>query len=282
MPIELIQITNDPSLASALNGWRAALGPIRLWVDLESIGKAERQAGRNSFISAHEWADVARVRSAAPDLPLMVRVNPLYSGSAHEVEQALAGGADRLMLPMFRSAEELRLFVALVAGRVPVTALLETREALASLGQWVGEPGVDEVYVGLNDLHLSLGLPFMFVPLADGTVERVGAAVRAAGKRFGFGGIARMDEGLLPGRAVLAEHARLGSQAVILSRTFHRFATDAERLLALPVFELELRRLRAAEAGLHRRGEELCLADAVKTRAVIESVARAMAAARTP
>ena len=61
----------------------------------------------------------------------------------------------------------------------------------------------------------------MFEPLANGLVERVAAAARRQGLRFGFGGIARLDEGLLPGRDVLAEHLRLGSQAVILSRTFH-------------------------------------------------------------
>lgn len=280
MALELIQITNDPALAAQLNAWGRSLGPLRLMVDLESLGKAERQAGRNTFISAHAWADVARIRAAAPGLPLMVRVNPLYEGSGAEVEQALAGGADRVMLPMFTTAAELNRFVGLVAGRAPVTALLETRGALESLPEWVGLPGVDEVFVGLNDLHLSLGLPFMFVPLADGTVARVGQACRAAGKRFGFGGIARMDEGLLPGRAVLAEHLRLGSQSVILSRTFHRFATDAERLLALPMFELELRRLRSTEAALHRRGETQCLVDADQTCAVIESVVTAMAAAR--
>lgn len=37
---------------------------------------------------------------------------------------------------------------------------------------------------------------------------------------FGFGGIARIGEGDLPSDYILGEHVRLGSQSVILSRTF--------------------------------------------------------------
>lgn len=37
---------------------------------------------------------------------------------------------------------------------------------------------------------------------------------------FGFGGIARIGEGMLPSDYILGEHVRLGSTSVILSRTF--------------------------------------------------------------
>ena len=36
----------------------------------------------------------------------------------------------------------------------------------------------------------------------------------------GFGGIARIGEGMLPSDNILGEHVRLGSSSVILSRTF--------------------------------------------------------------
>jgi hypothetical protein len=42
----------------------------------------------------------------------------------------------------------------------------------------------------------------------------------ALGIPFGFGGIARIGEGDLPSDNILGEHVRLGSQSVILSRTF--------------------------------------------------------------
>jgi hypothetical protein len=268
MALELIQITNDPRLAAQLNAWQRELGPFRLMVDLESMGKAERQAGRNTFVSAHDWPDIALVRAAAPGLPLMVRLNPLHAGTSEEIDHALAGGADRLMLPMFTSAADIATFAALVAGRLPFTALLETQGALKTLPDWVEQTGMDEVFVGLNDLHVSLGLPFMFVPLANGVVAAVATACHQAGRRFGFGGIARMDEGLLPGRAVLGEHERLGSKAVILSRTFHHGA-QLDLLGALT-------ELRAAESALCRRDAMQRTADSSATQDVIRAIATHM------
>lgn len=242
--LELIQITNDPVFARRCD----ALGGVRLWVDLERMGKAERQAGHNTFISTHELADVGRVKAALRNSSLMVRVNPLHAGSHQELEAVLAQGADMVMLPMFEDAVQLAAFCAMVNGRVPVVALLETAGALRTLDSWVGMPGLAEVYVGLNDLHLSLGLRFMFEPLASGELDRIGATARERGLKFGFGGIAKLDGGLLPGRDVLAEHIRLGSSCVILSRAFHEGPSSS--------FEDEVRKLRKAERGLRRRTAE--------------------------
>lgn len=259
--LELIQITNDPAFAQRCD----ALGGFRLFVDLERMGKAERQAGRNTFISAHQLADVARIRAVLRRSRLMVRINPLHEGTAEEVDAVLAQGADYLMLPMFRGARELRAFSQLVAGRAPIVPLLETADALRTVEEWAATPGLREIFVGLNDLHLSLGCRFMFEPLADGSVERVARAARAHGLPFGFGGIARMDEGLLTGRDVLAEHLRLGSQAVILSRTFHRGAGS----------ELEdgVAALRACERALLSRTPPQVAADAQRIAARIRAIA---------
>ncbi len=265
--IELIQITNDPDFARRCD----ALPGLRLMVDLERHGKAERQAGRNTFISSHTLDDVGRVKAVLARRPLMVRVNPLHAGSATEVDAVLAQGADQLMLPMFETPAALQAFCALVAGRVPVVALLETAGALRSLAEWVATPGLHEVFVGLNDLHLSLGLRFMFEPLAQGQVAQVAEAAHAHGRRFGFGGIARLDEGLLPGRDVLGEHLRLGSQAVILSRTFHRPGEGGS-------FEDEVGRLRAAEAMLAARGAAQVEADRLRACAGVEAVVALLAA----
>jgi hypothetical protein len=260
--LELIQITNDPAFAMRCD----ALGGFRLFVDLERLGKAERQAGRNTFISAHSIQDVGRIRRVARRSPLMVRMNPLNATTPAELDSVLGQGADLVMLPMFTRAQEVREFAALVGGRVPIVPLLETREALSSLQEWIATPGLAEVYVGLNDLHLSLGHRFMFEPLAQGLVERVASATRSQGLRFGFGGIARMEEGLLPGRDVLAEHIRLGSGSVILSRTFHR-GDDSE------AFEAEVAKLRQAECELACRSPQRVEADARRISALIGKIA---------
>jgi len=268
--IDLIQITNDPDFARRCD----ALEGLRLWVDLERLGKAERQAGRNTFISVHQLDDVARIKAVLKRARLMVRVNPLNPDSAAEVDAVLARGADLLMLPMFTRADELRAFSMLVAGRAPIVALLETAGALATLDEWITTPGLFEVFVGLNDLHLSLRQHFMFEPLAQGLVERVAVATRRHGLRFGFGGIARLDEGLLPGRDVLAEHLRLGSQAVILSRTFNR--PDAPGVPANS-FEVEVAALRRTEAELGLRTAARVQADRVRITGVIEGISASMA-----
>ena len=266
--LDLIQITNDPAFARRCD----ALDGVRVFVDLERLGKAERQAGRNTFISTHQVDDVGRIKAQLRRSRLMVRVNPLNAGTRDEVQAVLAQGADILMLPMFENASQLREFLAIVGGRAPVSALLENAGALASVGEWIAAPGLSEVFVGLNDLHLSLGQRFMFEPLADGTVARVAAMAHARGIAFGFGGIARLQEGLLPGRDVLAEHLRLGSGGVILSRTFHRANTSDS-------FEDEVARLRAADSALGLRTPQQISADAVRIAQAIRSIAAAMAEA---
>jgi hypothetical protein len=266
--LDLIQITNDPAFARRCD----ALDGMRLLVDLERLGKAERQAGRNTFISTHQVEDVSRVKAQLARTRLMVRVNPLNPGTRDEVEAVLEQGADLLMLPMFESAGQLRQFLAIVDGRVPVTALLENAGALESIDDWIAAPGLSEVFVGLNDLHLSLGRRFMFEPLAEGIVDRVAAMAHEHKLAFGFGGIARLEEGLLPGRDVLAEHRRLGSGAVILSRTFHRSDSNAS-------FEDEVAALRATELALGRRTPQQVQADAARIAQSIRGIAAAMAQA---
>ena len=264
--IDLLTLTNSPTLAAACD----ALPGMRLFVDLERNGKAERQAGRNTFISSHQIGDVGRVKAALRHTRLMVRVNPfdaLQAAAAKmEVDAVIAQGADMIMLPMFTSAPQLREFAAIVAGRVPLVPLLETAGALTSLDDWISAPGIAEVFVGLNDLHVSLGCRFMFEPLVLGHVDRVATAAGQHGLRFGFGGIARVGEGLLPGQDVLAEHLRLGSQAVILSRTFNR-ADEAT------TFEQAVAELRHAERALALRTAAAIEADRLRTAGLIKKIA---------
>ena len=244
--IDLLTITNAPELAARCD----QIAGMRVFVDLERDGKAERQKGHDTFISTHHVADVGRVKAVLNHSSLMVRVNPyqLHNPeiSKNEVNEVLAQGADLLMLPMFTEARQVKAFCEMVDGRVPVVLLLETAGALNSLPEWLDTPGIHEVFVGLNDLHLSLGCRFMFEPLLQGHVDRVAEAVKLRGLRFGFGGIARMNEGVLPGRDVLGEHLRLGSKAVILSRTFNRL--DEKKS-----FEHAVMALRLAETELGRR-----------------------------
>ena len=120
-----------------------------------------------------------------------------------------------------------------------------------------------------------MGCRFMFEPLLQGHVDRVAAVTRQRGLRFGFGGIARVDEGLLPGRDVLAEHLRLGSQAVILSRTFKRPASPADGETS---FEQAVADLRKAELELAGRVPERVESDRLRVAALIFHLAKQIGA----
>lgn len=270
--IDLLTITNDPELAARCDQMEG----MRVFVDLERNGKAERQKGLDTFISTHHVDDVGRIKAVLKRSKLMVRVNPYQLGnpgaSRLEIDEVLAQGADLLMLPMFTGAQQLQSFSEMVDGRAPIVPLLETAGALESLHEWLDTPGLYEVFIGLNDLHLSLGCNFMFEPLLQGHVDRVATAAKARGLRVGFGGIARIDEGVLPGRDVLGEHVRLGSRAVILSRTFNR--QDGEQS-----FEDAVKALRKAEAELALRTAAQTERDRVRVAGLIGVLAQGMKAA---
>lgn len=263
-PSEITLMLITPSSLRAAEAESA--GIQRMFVDLEILGKQERQAGRNTVISGHTLMDAASLRRVLRSSELLVRLNPLYEGTAREVEGALAAGADLLMLPMFRTEREIETFCGLVRGRARTVALLETREAAERVEAIVSVPGLSELFIGLNDLSLSLGLDFLFEPLASGLVDDLAAAALRAGLPFGFGGIARVGQGLLPAEDVLGEHLRLGSTRVILSRAFHE-GPDVD-------LSLEVDRLRKAEKALQRRSAADVERDRLRTRETIERIAR--------
>lgn len=167
MALKLMFITNSPAIAAVAQ----QAGVDRIFIDLEKIGKAERQGHVNSVKSDHSLDDIRPVRDILTSTELLVRVNPLYPGTKEEVDRAIDAGADVLMLPMFKSAEEVGQFIRLVGGRARVNLLLETSEACENLESILALPGIDEVHIGLNDLHLSMKKRFMFELLSEGTVE---------------------------------------------------------------------------------------------------------------
>ena len=131
----------------------------------------------------------------------------------------IENGADIIMLPYWKTVQEVDKFLAAVNGRCKTTLLLETKEAVECVDE-VLKRRFDEIHIGLNDLSLSYGLTFMFELLSNGTVEMLCKKFKIAGIPYGFGGIARLGDGLLPAERIIMEHYRLGSTRVILSRTF--------------------------------------------------------------
>lgn len=215
-PLMVFYITNRPEVALIAEKY----GVDRIWVDLEVIGKEDRQKDMSTVKSHHRVGDIAAIKPLLSRAEMLVRINPWNEESPDEIEAVITAGADIIMLPYWKTIEEVRGFVNAINGRCRTTLLLETKEAVHCIGQVLNQGGFDEIHIGLNDLHLSYGMTFMFELLADGTVERLCRKFREAGIPYGFGGIAKLGDGLLPAEKIIMEHYRLGSTRAILSRTF--------------------------------------------------------------
>lgn len=251
-PLTLMYITNDPVVAQIAE----KNGVQRVWIDLETLGKEERQKNLNTVKSHHCIGDIRVIANVLTTSELLVRVNPINPGSEEEINQVVSAGADMIMLPMWKSVEDVKTFLKFVNGRTKTTLLLETKEAVECLDAVLALGGFDEIHIGLNDLHLSYGESFMFEPLADGTVDSLCKKIAATGIPYGFGGIARIGDGMLPAEWIVKEHYRLGSTRAILSRSF----CDAEKIKNLKLIEVifaeNMARLRDYERGLAATTEE--------------------------
>lgn len=216
MSLKFMYITNKPDVALVAEKY----GVDRIWIDLETLGKEERQKGMNTVKSKHTIGDIKVIKPLLSTSELLVRINPWNENSEKEINDVVSSGADIIMLPMWKSIAEVTKFLSTVARRCKTTLLLETKEAVECLPEVLANGGMDEIHIGINDLHLSYGMKFMFELLADGTIERLTGMIKEKGIPYGFGGIAKLGDGLLPAEKVIMEHCRLGSTRVILSRTF--------------------------------------------------------------
>lgn len=244
LSLKLMYITNNPSVAQIAED----AGVDCIFVDMECLGKEERQKGMDSVKSFHTVADVIALRQVLKKATLLVRVDPIHSDSSQQIESVIAAGADAVMLPMWKTVEEAEYFLNLVDGRCRTILLLETKEAENCLDEVLELPGVDMVHIGLNDLHLSYHRRFMFELLADGTVERICRRLRRAGVSYGFGGVGRIGSGIIPAEHILGEHIRLGSNMVILSRSFCDLSKVENLCEIQKRFQEGVKDLRACEA----------------------------------
>lgn len=250
MALKLMYITNDPAVAQIAE----AAGVDRIFVDLEYIGKSERQGGMDTVQNHHTPADVRIIKDAVTRAEVMARVNPIheatsaFSSSEEEIDAVIDAGADVVMLPFFKTPQEVRRFLGRVNGRARTQLLVETPEAAEHIDEILDIPGIDEIHIGINDLSLGYGRKFMFELLADGTVERLCLKCREKGVPYGFGGIAALGQGALPAECIIREHYRLGSTCVILSRSFCNTAVVTDREEIRSIFQNGIRAIRTLEA----------------------------------
>lgn len=225
--LKLFYITDNPNIAIIAE----KAGVDRIFVDMEYIGKDIRQGGLDTVKNHHTVEDVKNIKSVLTKSELLVRVNPIHDNSKQEIESVIQAGADIIMLPMWKTPDEVKKFIDFVSNRAKVMLLLETEQARLCLDEVLEISGIDEIHIGLNDLHLSQGKKFLFELLVDSTVDEIAEKIKSKGIPFGFGGVGKVNNGdLLPAENILAEHYRLGSSMVILSRAFCNTTNGVENL----------------------------------------------------
>lgn len=251
MPIKLMYIANEPRIAQIAEN----NGVDRIFVDLEVRGKAERQGHINSVKSQHNINDISRIKDTLTKSDLLVRSNAMNSESKEEIEEIIRRGADIVMLPMWTSVDDAKRFRDYINGRAKVMLLLETIPAEKVLDKVLELDGIDEILIGLNDLHLQYKMDFLFELLANGKVDELMNKMVAKGKPCGFGGIASLDKGMISGRNILAEHYRLKSSMAILSRSFCDTSIITDEDEVRKIFHQGIKEIRDFEELLSHQSE---------------------------
>lgn len=270
--LKLMYITNSSAVAKIAEN----AGVDRIFVDMEWIGKTDRQGGMDTVQSHHTPDDVKRIRAAVSKAEVMVRVNPIheataeYGSSKEEIDAVIEAGAQIIMLPFFKTVDEVKEFVRLVDGRAKTFPLMETPESAALIDEILEVEGIDEIHIGLNDMSLGYGKKFMFELLANGQVEEWCKKIAAKNIPYGFGGIASLGKGVLPAEYVIAEHYRLGSSCAILSRSF----CDVNKIESLfdveQVFEIGMKEIRDYEQKIKNEDDEFFM----KNHEVVKEIAQ--------
>jgi len=174
-----------------------------LWIELEHVGMSE-EAVRGHLLAAR-----------SRNTPGIVRV---CGNNASFIKPILDSGADGIIVPQVRSAEEVRQVVAEcryppvgtrgVGPMIPmnffrdnltdhieqanrevfVAVMIENVEALKEIDEIVALPGLDSVVIGPTDMSVSMGLPGEIGhPKVVAAYERIISAARTAGKFVGCG-----------------------------------------------------------------------------------------------
>lgn len=274
MALKLMYITNNLEVALIAQKY----GVDRIWVDLEVLDKGARQMGHNAVLSNHKVSDIAVIKPHLTTSEMLVRINHWSDDSPAEVDAVIDAGADIIMLPYWKTVSEVKSFIDSVNGRAKTVLLLETKEAVECVDEVLELQGIDEIHIGLNDLHISYDLDFMFEPLANGMVEMLCRKFAAKGIPYGFGGIAKIGDGAVLAEKIVLEHYRLGSTRAILSRTF----CDNVRFESMDeldrVFSLNMDILRKFEQYAEGVSDEVYEKNRQEIVADIERVAKTMRA----
>ena len=182
------------------------------------------------------------MRAATPGR-VLCRINGFGPWTAGEVADAVAAGADEILLPMVRSTDRWTARSTWSAGRCGLGILIETQDAVDP------PPSLPPAaHPHLRRAQRSAHRPpvtELFRPLVDGTVEAVRAVVA---QPFGVAGLTLPGGGFPVSSDLLAaELVRTGAEFRFLRRAFTADMAGRDPFVEVPRLLDSLARLRRAD-----------------------------------
>ena len=247
---DLFVFHRDPGFdAACLEG-----GASGIVVDFETHGKAHRQAGFDTQINGHDWQDLRDIKQQLQAY-VICRINGINDHTESEVRQALALGADEILIPMVRKLEEVTTILDFVKEEARVSVMIETMEAVAITRQLDRLP-LARAYVGLNDLRICRGSESIFTAMADGTLESIREMIKSV--PFGFGGLTLPGCGApLPVECFLDEMTRLDCRFAFLRRAFFQATSGKNVRDELPRISAAVRASLSRDQDSIKQGKRL-------------------------
>lgn len=201
-------------------------------IDWEQKNKSVRQKLYDTQINEHTVDDLIDVR-AQSNCWIICRINGGELVSKDEINKALDHGANEIMVPMISEPAQLEFALKAVDGRAKVMAMIETEDAVRQLHALAEFP-VHRFYVGLNDLAISRNASNIFIPIADGTMDKIRARISGD---FGFAGLTHPAMGNpISARLLMAEMRSLRCSFSFLRRSYFRdlqFSSEKEIVHAI-------------------------------------------------
>lgn len=222
--------TGEAVLSSLAGDTRPGARPGAVVIDWERRDKERRQRQARMSIGlvpslSHDTYDaLPRVTHHLPGIPVICRIDG--PGDLAGVEEAVAGGASEVLVPMVRHEDEVDAVLEHARGRLGVGAMVETVEAVERIDRLVERP-LARTYVGLVDLALQRGTASIFAAFHDGVVDHVASRVRGRAP-FGVGGLTLPGHGHpVPAMSLAGEIVRVGADFSFLRRSFLQHLGDA-------------------------------------------------------
>ncbi len=216
---ELLLFTTNTSFANEC----LSAGIDAIIIDWENQGKHERQKKYDTQINQDSYDDLITMRKAI-DGNIICRINQYTNTSNYEIQKAIEGGADEILLPMVKTVDQVEAFVNTVNNQVKCGILIETKECLNILPK-LAHFQLHRMYIGLNDLQISKGTPNLFYAFVDGTVKEIKQALPNA--KLGLGGITHPDYGYpLLCKKLINYYVQHGMQFSFLRRSFNKIVED--------------------------------------------------------